>query len=99
MKIFKIGGSLDSRGFKKYIQEIEVTETEKQFTGKNTRINKNKLMQIDTICVENHKTLKYFTYCIDGDQQKALDMIKKHIIERVKEYKSEIDILVNNINE
>ncbi len=93
-RIFKVGGWLDPKGFDKSIREIEVTETEKSFVGDGKRISKDKLMKIDTMFVENHKSIRYYTYCLDGEQQKALDMIKQHIIDKVKTYKLEIDALM-----
>lgn len=95
--IFKVSGWLDTKGFDKRIHEIKVTETNKSFVSNNKRISKDKLLKIDTIFVENHKSMRYFTYCKDGDQQKALDMIKQHIIDKVKIYKSEIDAIMKFI--
>lgn len=55
-------------------------------------------MKIDTMFVENHKSMRYYTYCSDGEQQNALDMIKQHIIDKVKTYKSEIDALMQFVS-
>jgi hypothetical protein len=96
--IFKVIGWLDQKGFDKRIREIEVTETDKSFVGDGKRISKVNLMKIDTMFVENHKSMRYFTYCVDGEQQKALDMIKQHIIDKAKTYKSEIDFLITYIS-
>ena len=97
-RIFKVGGWLDPKGFDKRIHEIKVTETDKSFVGNGKRISKDKLLKIDTMFVENHKSMRYYTYCRDGDQQKALDMIKQHIIDKVKTYKSEIDALMQFVS-
>jgi len=97
-RIFKVAGWLDPKGFDKRIYEIEVTETDKSFVGDGKRISKDKLMKIDTMFVENHKSMRYYTYCGDGEQQKALDMIKQHIIDKVKTYKSEIDALMQFVS-
>ena len=97
-RIFKVGGWLDPKGFDKRIHEIEVTETDKSFVGDGKRISKDKLMKIDTMFVENHKSMRYYTYCRDGEQQKALDMIKQHIIDKVKTYKAEIDALMQFVS-
>lgn len=93
-RIFKVAGWLDLKGFDKRIFEIEAKETDKSFVADGERISKDKLLKIDTIFVENHKSMRYYTYCRDGEQQKALDMIKQHIIDKVKTYKSEIDALI-----
>lgn len=94
MKIYKISGSIDRSGTRKRITEMELKECGKSYVGDGIRINKDKLMKLDTIFNETHKLINYFTYCIDGDQQKALDMIKNHIIKKVEQYKSEIDEIV-----
>lgn len=97
MKIYKVAGFLDSRGFQKRIYDIEVTEKGKSFIGEGKIINKSKLMLIDTMFVETHTSLRYYTYCLEGQQQKALDKLKSHIIEKVKKYKEEIDLLYSYI--
>jgi hypothetical protein len=94
-RIFKVTGFLDKRGFDKRIHEIEVTETAKSFVGDGKRISKDKLMKIDTIFFENHNSIRYFTYCLDGQQQLALNKIKEHIKSKVRIYKEEIDVLVS----
>ena len=96
--IFKVAGWLNLKGFDKRIQKIQAIEKDKCFISDKKRISKDKFMKIDTIFVENHKSMRYFTYCKDGEQQKALDMIKQHIIEKAKTYKSEFDILMQYIS-
>lgn len=94
VKIFKISAWIDEGGFAKSIYELSLyRETNKAFVCEGSRISKSKLMKIDTMYRENHKSIRYYTYCKDGDQQKALDLIKSHIMEKIKTYKSEIDIL------
>lgn len=93
-RIFKVAGWLDFKGFDKRIFEIKAKETDNSFVADGKRISKNKLMKIDTISVENHKSMRYFTYCREGEQQKALDLIKAHIVDKIKTYKSEVDALI-----
>lgn len=93
-RIYKVAGWLDFKGFDKRIFEIECKETDKSFVADGKRISKDKLLKIDTMFFENHKSIRYFTYCRDGEQQKALDMIKAHIVDKIKTYKSEVDSLI-----
>ncbi len=95
MQLFKITVFIDSRGLHKRIQDINVEEKGKSYFGEGKRINKDKLMKIDTMFFENHTSIRYFTYCLDGEQQKALNMLKKHVTDKVMQYKSEIDVLVS----
>lgn len=97
ISVFKVYGSLSSQGFKHTIQEIKVTETDKCFVGKNIRISKKNIMVLDTIILNNHKLISFYTFCYKEDIQKALDMIKMHIIETFNIYKSEIDALAKFI--
>jgi hypothetical protein len=97
-KIYKVSVLLDSKGFENKIQEISVKETNKSFVGEGCRIAKDKLMKIDTIYIETHRFLRYFTYCKDGQQQEAFDMLKQYIVNKAREYKKEIDILYSHIN-
>ena len=96
-KIYKITGWLDLRGYAERIREIEVTETDKSFLGDGSRISKDKLLTINTIYHENHASMRYYTYCRDGDQQKSLEMIKQHIVGKITTYKSEIDALMESV--
>lgn len=94
-RIFKVVGFLDKNGFGKRIQEIEVTETAKSFVADGKRISKDKIMKIDSIFLDNHNYIRYYTYCFDGQQQEALDKLKEHITSKVMKYKEEIDVLVS----
>lgn len=92
-RIYKVSGWLDLKGFEKRILELEAKETDKLFISEGRKINKNKMLKIDTIFFENHMSIRYFTYCLEDDKQKALDLIKDHIISKINIYKKEIDIL------
>lgn len=95
-KIFEVHGWLDKRNGLGYrVLELGVTETDKCFICDGKRVNKNKLMVIDTKFVENYNSIRYHTYCKDGDQQKALTMIKQHIVNKVNTYKRDMDLLVS----
>lgn len=92
MKIYYIRGSLTKNGFKSSVLEIECTEKPKTFhTKNNSVISKDKIMNIKTDILESHKMFFYYTYALEGDQQKALDMIKSTIIEKVNKIKAEFD--------
>lgn len=93
MKLFKIIAAIDKQGLYKRIIVMDVEEAHKSYIGEGSRIGKDKLMKIDTKLFENSSSIRYFTYCLDGDQQKALDMLKAHIVSKVMQYKSEIDLL------
>ena len=97
INIYKVSGALDSKGFYHRITPITVEEKDKTYIGEGKRISKGKLMKIDTIFFENHKSIRYYTYCIGGQQQESLNLIKGHIIKKVNQYKEEIDILVSFI--
>ena len=91
--ILKIGVSLTSNGLKQTVREMNVKETDKSFVGDGQRISKDKLMKIDTIFIENHRMINYFTYCMVEDKDKAIEMLRAHVKQKVMTYKSEIDAL------
>lgn len=91
--IYRVSMSLDPNGLSSRVSEIEVKETSKSFVAERMRINKERLMRVDTSFIETSRIIRYYTYCREGDQQQALDMLKAHIIEKIKTYKMEVDTL------
>jgi hypothetical protein len=95
IKIYKVVGSLDLKGWSHYVYPIFVVEKERSFIGESTKITKDRLLKIEAMIKESHKKLIYFTYCREGEQQKCLDAIKRHIIQKVETYKSDIDTMAS----
>lgn len=95
--LYKISSGLDYRGFREKIYPIKCKETDKSFISDGLRVSKDKLMKIDTIFVENHKFISYHTYCLEGDKERAAEMLRAHVIEKIKAYKSEVDNLFSFI--
>lgn len=77
---------------------MEMEETAKSFVGGGKRISKEKLMKIDTIWIENHRLIHYHTFCVEGQQQAAIDMLKAHVIAKANQYKAELDAILEIIN-
>jgi len=50
-------------------------------------------MKIDTRLLESHTWQHFFTYCLEGQQQEALNMLKAHIIKNITRIKSEVEEL------
>ena len=92
-RIYYVVGKLDKMGFSHRIESIDCEETKKMYVTHSKRISKDKIMKIDTHMIENHRWQHFFTYCLEGQQQEALNMLKTHIIEKVKKIKSEVDEL------
>ena len=90
--IYKVSCWVDFNGKGFHITENKAKETKKCYSWTGYRISKDKLMQIDTAFIEYHNSVKYYTYCLAGDQQKALDKLKSHIIAKIKRYKKDIEI-------
>lgn len=99
MKLYKVKGGITEGGFYKLIDSMEVEQTGKSYVGEGKRISKDKIMKIDTIWREHHNSIQYHTYCLEGQQQEALNMLKAHIIAKVKKYKAEIDNLYKYLPE
>ena len=93
--LYKIHAWVDKHGKGYRIIKGTYKETGKSYSGYGQRISKDKLMKADTFFIETHNIIRYFTYCLEGDQQKALDLLKNHINSKVKKYKDEIDLIVS----
>lgn len=91
--IYFIAVKLDKNGFSHRIKKIECKETEKTYLTPTKRISKNKIMKTDTRFHESHMWQHFFTFCLEGQQQEALDMLKLHIIENITRIKSQVDEL------
>jgi hypothetical protein len=92
-RIYFIAGKLDKNGFSHRIEPIDCDETKKMYVTPTKRISKDKIMKIDTQVIENHRWQHFFTYCLEGKQQEALNMLKEHIIQNITRIKSEVDEL------
>ena len=97
MTIYLVRTWLDGRGFDKKSFGIEVVEKDKCYVGEGKRISKDKIMKTDTVLVEKSSMLRYHTYCLEGQQEEAFEMLRSHIIEKVKKYKEEIDLIYSYI--
>lgn len=94
-KLFRVAYWIDEKGLRFKVREMEdVKETDKSFLTEGRRINKDRLMKIDTSFIENHKSIRYFIYCRENEIVEALSKLKEHIEKRVHQYKVEIDSLV-----
>lgn len=97
LKIYVVSVFLDKHGFGYRVHDILVKEKGKSYVGEGKRISKDKFSVIDSIYIETHKSIRYHTYCLDGDQQKSIDMLKAHVISKLLEYKQEIELLFSFI--
>lgn len=80
------------------IDSIEVVEKPVTYVGEGKKIAKDKIMKIDTIFHENHKAIRYFTYCLEGQQQEAITMLKNHCIKKANQYHAEILATIEKLN-
>jgi hypothetical protein len=97
-RIYLVVLKLGKNGFTNRIEPIDCVESKKTYVTYSKRISKDKIMKIDSHMLENHKWQHFFTYCLEGQQQEALDMLRSHIINNVKRIKSEVDELFAFVN-
>ena len=98
MVIYKVSGSLSKDGFKHKVYPIEVSESKACYISlAKKRINKSKLMKIDEFFRGSHKMIHLYTYCVEGEQQNALNLLKAEIIDRAKTIKAELDELIKHL--
>lgn len=97
MEILKVYVSLYPYGWKITVDRIECEEKQKIYQSYNQKIKKDKLMKIDTIFIESHRNLSYFTFCLPSQKDEAILNLKSHISGKVLEYKSKMDDLLQFI--
>lgn len=79
--------------------EINVTEKDKTFvTDDNKRIDKGKLMKIDTIFYENSDSIRYHTYCLENDIESAKQMLLSHVESKIVKYKESLNSTISQFN-
>lgn len=99
MLIYKVSGRLSKEGFSRKIYPIEVSESKACYISfAKKRINKSKLMQVDSLFRDRHNVIHVYTYCVEGKQQEALDMLKAEIISRITKVKAEVDEVMKHVN-
>ncbi len=99
MVIYKVSGSLSKDGFKHKVCPIEVSESKACYISfAKKRVNKSKLMQIDSLFRDRHNVMHVYTYCVEEMQQKALDMLKAEIISRITRFRAEVDEVMKHVN-
>lgn len=89
VKLFKIHISVEKSGVRKEAVERKMKDTGKSFVGEGRRIPKDSILKIQTA----HETvyyMSYYTYCFEGDQEKALTVLRDHVQKKVSEYKQQI---------
>ena len=95
--IYNVAASLSPSGWIHTVGRIECTETHKSFVAYGRRIDKKKLMQVDSICHEHHASINYFTYCRSGYQAEARDLLMGHIADRVNRYLQQIQAIAGHL--
>ena len=91
--------SLYSKGAKITILPLVVNETKSSYTNERRRIAKDKLMKIDSNWLFDHKSYKYFTYCLSTDLGEAVTLLKYHVRELVKSTRIEVEEIYNLLHD
>lgn len=84
MKLYNVQISLTENGWKDVAREYEVKETEKTYSFPGTRIDKSKIMAIETNWRDSHRYYNYETWCLLDDLKKANAMLVNAIKEKAE---------------
>jgi hypothetical protein len=92
MKILHINASLRAGSFTYKITEIEVEEKPSTYivTETKRRISRQAILHIDSNFKENHRHIQRFTYCLEHQRDKAIKLLRNHIMPVIAEIAREV---------
>lgn len=99
VSIYQVHLRLNTSGFKKYFNEFKLKETDKTYTGLGKRIDKDKLLKVDSITIARHNYLGFFTYCKAEQLDEAQKILHDHIIVLAKKFKEEMEVVYSHIKD
>ena len=99
VSIYQVNLRLNKTGFKKYVNEFKLKETDKSYMGLGKRIDKDKLLKIDSITFARHDNMLFFTYCKAEQIDEALKILHDHIVILTTRFKEEMEIVYSHIND
>lgn len=89
--------SVDKTASRCNLVELNVVEKNKVYiTEDNKRIDKGKLLKIDTMYYEHVDSIRYNTYCLENDIELAKSMLLNHIQSKLDTYKQTLDSTITN---
>lgn len=96
--LFVITAGITLKGLEIIITPLEIEkETKNSYKISNCanwkRIEKDKLLEIGSYTYESPWMLHYHTFCLEGDRQKAIELLKQHINQRVQDMKDQLNTI------
>lgn len=93
MVIYRVTATLNVHGYTSTGKPITVKETSKSYVADGLRLDKNKILRVDTLTYDFvWNSIIYHTYCLEGQQAEAAELLKAHIMEQ---YSQRIEGLAN----
>lgn len=81
MKLYKVSCTLTPKGFEINATPMECKETEKSYVGGGQRIDKGKLLKVDTTTYEFiWNGIRYYAWALESQLDEAQDMLKEKVI-------------------
>jgi len=99
IELYRVNLRLNSSGYRKWIDVIQVRETNKSFVGSGKRIDKSKILVLDSMFIQRHNLISYYTYCKKEDISTAVDLIKKRIVAMAKQFNEECNQMFSHVDD
>lgn len=98
MEIMVISFQLSTTHYGFKVIKLECEEMEKIYiTTDNKKINKKWLLKPRTKFDHSHTKILYYTFCLVKDEQKAKDMLKRHVIKIAEDIEIEALKMFRNL--
>lgn len=92
MEIYLVRVFLNGNGWKTVTRAFTVEEKPNSYTNSKHRISKDKIMTIQESIIRNDNgRFSFETYCLEGNQYNAENMLKDHIKPMFVKFRDEIN--------
>jgi len=99
MKLYKISVNLTTKSMTWNHEELEAKETKHSFLYDKRRINKDRIMKIDSIYYNTIggelSVLSYYTYCLEKQRKEAVTLLLARIQKRISDIKTDALLMYN----
>lgn len=85
MIIYRVSIILNKESYQIFTQELEVKETANSYTKPSLRLDKSKMLLVQTDHYEYPGIYQYYTYCLPDDFSKARELLTNKVKDRLLE--------------
>lgn len=99
VKILRIGLTLDRTGYTATRREYNADEKGKSYVWLGTRLAKDKILKVDTQFHNFGATKGFHVFCLEGQQEQAIEILKTEIRKAVDKLKDELGQVISHIDD